>query len=86
MEAKYIYICNGQLLLDRKQYISATANYMYAHYTINIMARGYNKIFVLNSAEHEILNAHKYENIKKFRGFFSGSYEPRMLFFPAHNC
>ena len=29
-------------------------------------ARGYKTFFVLNSAEHEILNAHKYESIKKF--------------------
>ena len=33
----------------------------------------------LCSAEHEILNAHKYKNIKKF-SFFSGSDKPRMLF------
>ena len=31
--------------------------------------RGYKIFFILNSVEHEILNAHKYENIKKF-GFF----------------
>ena len=31
--------------------------------------RGYKTFFVLNSIEHEILNAHKYKNIKKF-GFF----------------
>ena len=35
---------------------------------------------MLNSVEHEILNAHKYENIKKF-GFLLGSDKPRMLFF-----
>ena len=35
---------------------------------------------MLNSAEHEILNAHKYKNIKKF-GFFLGLDKPRMLFF-----
>ena len=35
---------------------------------------------MLNSIEHEILNAHKYKNIKKF-GFFLGSDKPRMLFF-----
>ena len=29
-------------------------------------ARGYKTFFVLNSVEHEILNAHKYKNIKKF--------------------
>ena len=35
---------------------------------------------MLNSAEHEILNAHKFKNIKKF-SCFSGSNKPRMLFF-----
>ena len=28
--------------------------------------RGYKTFFVLNSVEHEILNAHKYKDIKKF--------------------
>ena len=36
---------------------------------------------MLNSDEHEILNAHKYKNIKKF-GLYNGSDKPRMLFFP----
>ena len=40
----------------------------------------YKIFFMLNSAEHEILNAHKYLNIKKF-GFLS-SVKPRMVFFP----
>ena len=31
--------------------------------------RGYKTFFMLNSAEHEILIAHKYENIKKFSIF-----------------
>ena len=31
--------------------------------------RGYKKKFMLNSAEHEILNSHKYKNIKKFSFF-----------------
>ena len=35
---------------------------------------------MLNSAEHEILNACKYKNIKKF-SIFAGSDRPRMLFF-----
>ena len=35
---------------------------------------------MLNSAEHEILNAHKYENIKIFI-IFSGSDKPKMLYF-----
>ena len=35
---------------------------------------------MLNSIEHDILNAHKYKNIKRF-----GSDKPRMLFFPFIN-
>ena len=35
---------------------------------------------MLNSAEHEISNAHKYKNIQKYR-IFSSSDKPRMLFF-----
>ena len=46
--------------------------------------RGYKTVFMLNSIEHEILNAHKYKNIKKF-SFFSGSDKPRILFFPLIN-
>ena len=39
------------------------------------------KLFLmLNSVEHEILNAHKSKNIKKL-SFFSDSDKPRMLFF-----
>ena len=33
---------------------------------LRIRARDYRTVFMLNSAEHEVLNAHKYENIKKF--------------------
>ena len=33
-------------------------------------ARGYKTFFMLNSVEHEILNAHKYKIIKKF-GLYS---------------
>ena len=32
-------------------------------------ARGYKFFFMLNSAKHEILNAHKHKNIKKFSCF-----------------
>ena len=35
---------------------------------------------MLNLAEHDILDSHKYKNIKKF-SFLLGSDEPRMLFF-----
>ena len=38
---------------------------------------------MLNSIEHEILNAHKYKDINK-NGFL-GSDKPRMLFFPLIN-
>ena len=31
--------------------------------------RGYKTFFMLNSNEHEILNAHKYKNIMKFGSF-----------------
>ena len=34
---------------------------------------------MLNSVEHELLNAHKYKSIKEF-GFFLGSVKPRMLY------
>ena len=44
-----------------------------------IRPRGYKTFFMLNSAEHEILNAHKYKNIKK--SAFLGTDKPRMLFF-----
>ena len=43
-------------------------------------APGYKTLFMLSSAEHEILNAHEYKNIKKFS--FLGSHKARMLFFP----
>ena len=39
---------------------------------------------MLNSVEHEILNAHKYKNIKKL-SFFLGSDKPGMLFFMLMN-
>ena len=34
--------------------------------TKTIWARGYKTFFMLNSVEHETLNAHKYKNSKKF--------------------
>ena len=41
--------------------------------------------FMLHSVEHEISNAHKYRNIKKFFFFFFCSDKPRMLFSPLIN-
>ena len=40
--------------------------------------RGYKTFFMLISVEFDILNAHKYKNIKKFS--FLSSYKPRLLF------
>ena len=48
------------------------------------MARGYKTLFMLKSVEHELLNAHKSKNIKKF-SFFSDSDKPKMLFFLLTN-
>ena len=39
------------------------------HYNLGTWARGYKTVFMLNSAEHEISNAHKYKNIKKLSIF-----------------
>ena len=41
----------------------ASSKYHRSHRT---RFRSYKKKFMLNSAEHKILNAHKYKNIKKF--------------------
>ena len=45
-----------------------------------IWPRGYKTFFMLNSVEHEILNAHKYKISRNLA--FLGSDKPRMLFFP----
>ena len=41
--------------------------------------------FMLNSAEHEILNALKHKNIKKF-SIFKDPISLECSFFPAHTC
>ena len=47
-----------------------------------VWPRGYKTFFMLNSVEHEILNAHKYKNIMKFSSFQAQiSLE---CYFPAH--
>ena len=48
------------------------------------LARGYKTFFMLNSAEHEILNTHKCK-ISRNSAFFSGLGKPRMLFSPLIN-
>ena len=42
---------------------------------------GYKTFFMLNSVEHEILNAHKYKNIKKF-GLFKAQLSLECYFSP----
>ena len=41
---------------------------------------------MLSSAEHKILNAHKYKNIMQEIQLMPGSGKTIMLFFPAHKC
>ena len=43
--------------------------------------RGYKTFFMLNSVEHEILNAYKYKKTSRNLAFLGLDY-PRMLFFP----
>ena len=43
--------------------------------------RGYKTFFMLNSGEHEILNAHIIQKYQEIR-LFLGSVKPRMSFFP----
>ena len=43
--------------------------YMNTHQFNMLRPRDYKTFFMLKSTEHEILNAHKYENIKKFSIF-----------------
>ena len=49
----------------------------------HIRTRGYKTLFVLNSVEHEILNAHK--NKISRNSACLGSNKPRMVFFPLIN-
>ena len=56
------------LLLSSKNHLNATTVFLNLIQSMT-RPRGYKTFFVLNSVEHEILNAHKYTNIKKF-GFF----------------
>ena len=48
--------------------------------TTIMLLQGYEIFSMLNSAEHGILNAHKFKNIKKF-SIFLGSDKPRIHFF-----
>ena len=44
---------------------------------------GYKKNFMLDSAEHEILGAHKYKKYQEIQ-LYSGSDKPSIHFFSAH--
>ena len=46
--------------------------------------RGYKTFFILNSAEHEILNSQKFKKDQEIR-LFLGPDKPRMLFSPLIN-
>ena len=46
--------------------------------------RGYKTFYMLNSVEHEILNAHKCTNIRKF-SIFQAQISIQ-CYFPAHKC
>ena len=56
---------------------------MQGHISLLVSPRGFETFSMLSSVEHEILNAHKYINIKKLG--FLGSDKSRMLFFPLIN-
>ena len=67
MQTKNLGLCKG-ILLPVPRHFKKT------------WARGYITFFMLNSVEHEILNAHKYKKYLEIQ-HFSGSYKPKMLFF-----
>ena len=58
-----LYICIFPILLSSE---SSERLFPPKNLVQEIRARGYKTFFVLNSVEHEISNAHKYKNIKKF--------------------
>ena len=66
-ESTSIQWVNNQIQVNAYSFRgSNSAFFMFASM---IRARGYKTFFMLNSAEHDILNAHKYKNIKKFSIF-----------------
>ena len=71
-EAKLVYLCkNIRVRLTLKEEPSLERLYHGQALSSReaIRARGYKTFFILNSVEHEILNAHKYKNIQKFSFF-----------------
>ena len=51
------------------------------HSSLTTWPCGYKTFSMLNSVEHEVLNAHKYKNSYQEIWLLLGSYKPRMLFF-----
>ena len=59
---------NGKTLLCYEQILSLRVNTIVERFYCS-RPQGYNILFMFNSAEHEILNDHKYKNIKKLSIF-----------------
>ena len=78
LEVEYLTLFNikGQMLEQLQlqklgtvtsfEYLGATVSDDGSKSEVPSRVRGYKTFFVLNSAEHEILNARKYKSIKKF--------------------
>ena len=64
MQASLV-ICLVQIMLATKNETKMTAEEKKYKLLYVIRPRDYKTFFMLNSVEHEILNAHKYKNIKK---------------------
>ena len=56
----------GRILLFLAHRTRRTFSKVVSDLSLLTRPRGYKTFFVLNSTEHEILNAHKYKNIEKF--------------------
>ena len=56
------------IIKDRETFLGLS-NQIKSETLVKSWSRGYKTFFILNSVGHEILNAHKYNNIKKFSIF-----------------
>ena len=66
----------------RKGFLVCSAREHLFHIGRLVRAQGYKTFSMLNSTEHEILNAPKYQEIQ----LFFGSDKPRNAIVPAHKC
>ena len=72
---------------NRKRYREETEKcnqFPLGNYQRETWLRGYKTFFMLNSVEHEILNAHRYKKYQDIHPFFKSD-KPRMLFFLLTN-